>query len=54
LGATLAAKIFKGSSVGKLSVLTPTSYLQVNLKVAQRLGITPDPGLLSTATVIVK
>ncbi len=54
LGATLAAKIFKGSSVGKLPVLTPTSYLQVNLKVAQRLGITPDPGLLSTATVIVK
>jgi putative tryptophan/tyrosine transport system substrate-binding protein len=53
-GASLADKIFKGKQAGALPVLTPTSYLQINLKVAERLGITPDAGLLSTATKVVK
>jgi putative ABC transport system substrate-binding protein len=54
MGASLADKIFKGADTGALPILTPTSYLQVNLKVAQKLGITPDAGLLSTATKIVR
>lgn len=54
MGAGQANKILKGTNAGTLPFLTPTSYLEVNLKVATRLGITPDAGLLSTATLIVR
>jgi ABC-type uncharacterized transport system substrate-binding protein len=54
LASSLANKIFKGAKAGSLPVLTPTSNLEVNLKVAKRLGITPDTGLLSTATEIIR
>lgn len=54
LGATLAGKIFKGSPAGSLPFLTAISDLEVNLKVANRLGVTPDAGLLSTATEIIR
>lgn len=54
MGATLADKIFKGWAAGSLPILTPMSNLAVNLKVASSLGITPDTGLLSTATQIIR
>lgn len=54
LAAPLAVKIFNGTHAGTLPILTPVSKLQINLKIAQRSGITPDAGLLSTASVVIR
>ena len=54
LAAPLAVKIFNGSAAGTLPILTPTSDIGINLLVAQPLGITPDQGLLSIASKVIR
>ncbi|HTX92810.1 MAG TPA: ABC transporter substrate-binding protein [Anaerolineales bacterium] len=47
--ATQADKIFKGTPVGSVPVLTSESYFQINLKAAQALGVTVPEGLIKQA-----
>ncbi len=53
LVAPLADKIFKGTPVGTIPVVTPESEFSINLKALARLGLTASEGLLSTADKIV-
>jgi putative ABC transport system substrate-binding protein len=53
LAAPLADKIFKGTPAGNIPIVSPELVLQINDKAIQRLGLTIDPGLLSTASKIV-
>jgi putative tryptophan/tyrosine transport system substrate-binding protein len=54
LAAQLAGKIFKGIPAGDIPVVTPESDLEINYKLIQKLGLTVDEGLLSTAKKIVR
>jgi putative ABC transport system substrate-binding protein len=54
MAAYLADKIFKGESPGSLMVVTPPSYLTLNYKVAQELGIKVSEGMLSRAKEIIR
>jgi putative ABC transport system substrate-binding protein len=50
----LADKIFKGTPVGTIPVVTPESQLILNYKVAQSLGLTVPEGLLKQAVEIIR
>jgi putative ABC transport system substrate-binding protein len=52
--ATLADKIFKGTSAGTIPVVTPDSQLIINYKAAQQLGIMVPEGMLSLAVEIIR
>ena len=52
--APLADKILKGTPAGKIPVVSADSYLQLNYKVAQELGLNMDEGLLSQADEIIR
>jgi putative ABC transport system substrate-binding protein len=52
--APLADKIFKGIPVGTIPVVSAESFLQINYKAAQKLGITVPEGLLSQADEIIR
>jgi putative ABC transport system substrate-binding protein len=52
--APLADKIFKGIPVGTIPVVSAESYLQINYKEAQELGLTMSEGLLSQADEIIR
>lgn len=54
LAAPIADKIFKGVPPGTIPVVTPENELQINLKVAQKLGVTVPEDLLNRAVVIVR
>ena len=54
LTAPLADKIFKGTTVGTIPVVTPEQNLMINYKVAQLLGLTVPDGLLSQASQIIR
>ncbi len=54
MAAHLADKIFKGESPGSLMVVTPPSYLILNYKLAQELGIKVSEGVLSQAKEIIR
>jgi putative ABC transport system substrate-binding protein len=54
LAAPLADKIFKGTAPGTIPVVTPENRLQLNLKVAQALGLTFPEGLLNQASKLIK
>jgi putative ABC transport system substrate-binding protein len=54
LAAPLADKIFKGTPVGTIPVLTPEQELYINYKVAQELGLRVSEGLLSMADEIIR
>jgi putative ABC transport system substrate-binding protein len=52
--APLADKIFKGIPAGTIPVVSAESFLQINYKEAQRLGLTVSDGLLSQADEIIR
>jgi putative ABC transport system substrate-binding protein len=52
LAAPLADKILKGANAGTIPVVSSESYLQINLKAAQQLGITVPESLLAQAEQI--
>ena len=52
--AILADKILKGMPAGTIPVVSSESYLEINFKVAQKLGITVPEGLLSRADRIIR
>lgn len=54
LAAPIADKIFKGIPAGEIPVVTPENELQINLKVAQKLGLTVPEDLLERANLIVR
>jgi putative tryptophan/tyrosine transport system substrate-binding protein len=52
--ASLADKILRGTPVGTIPVVSAESYLQINLKAAQQLGLTVPEGLLAQADEIIR
>lgn len=52
--AVLADKILKGASPGTIPVVSAESYLQINYRAAQKLGMTIPEGLLNLATKIIR
>jgi putative ABC transport system substrate-binding protein len=54
LAAPLADKILNGTPAGTIPVVTPEQDLYINYKVAQELGLTVPPGLLSMAAEIIQ
>jgi putative tryptophan/tyrosine transport system substrate-binding protein len=54
LAAPLVDKIFKGVPAGTIPIVTPENDLEINYKVAQKLGLTIPEGLLGIATKIVR
>ena len=52
--AVLADKILKGTAAGKIPVVSPEQYLQINYKVAQELGLKVPDGVLSMAQEVVR
>jgi putative ABC transport system substrate-binding protein len=52
--APLADKVLKGTQAGTIPVVSADSFLQINYKEAQELGLTVDDGLLSQAAEIVR
>jgi putative ABC transport system substrate-binding protein len=52
--ATLADKILKGIPAGTVPVVSSESYLEINFRVAQKLGINVPEGLLSRADRIIR
>lgn len=54
LAAPLVDKIFKGTPVGTIPVVTPERELYINFRVAQELRLTVPEGLLSMAKKIIR
>lgn len=52
--AVLADKILKGTPAGTIPVVSSESFLEINYKVAQELGVTVPDGLLSRADKILR
>jgi putative ABC transport system substrate-binding protein len=52
--APLADKILRGTAAGTIPVVSSESYLKINYKLAQELGVTVSEGLLSQAVEIVR
>jgi putative ABC transport system substrate-binding protein len=52
--AVLADKILKGTPVGTIPVVSSESYLEINYKVAQELGVHVPDGLLGRADRIIR
>lgn len=52
--AVLADKILKGTPAGTIPVVSSESYLEINYKVAQELGVPVPEGLLSRADRIIR
>jgi len=52
--AFLADKIFKGTPAGTISVVSANSYLTINYKIAQELGIVVSDGLLNQAVEVIR
>lgn len=54
LAAIIADKIFRGTPVGTIPVVTPEARLKINYKAVQELGLTVPEGLLSRADEIIR
>ncbi len=54
LAASLADKVLKGTPIGTIPVVTPESYLRINYKTAQQLGLTVPEGLLKQASEVIR
>jgi putative ABC transport system substrate-binding protein len=54
LAASLADKIFKGTTAGTIPVMSPGPRLYINYTKAQELGLTVPEGLLKQATEIIR
>ena len=52
--AVLAAKVLKGTPAGTIPVVSAESFLQINYKAAQKLGLKVSEGLLSQASEIIR
>ena len=52
--AIIADKILKGTPASKIPVVSSESYLQINYKAAEQLGIKVPEGLLSRADEIIR
>lgn len=52
--AILADKILKGTPAGTIPVVSSESYLEINYRVAQKLGVNVPEGLLSRADRIIR
>jgi len=52
--AILADKVLKGTFAGSIPVVTAEKYIQINLKIARRLGLTVDNNLFSQADEIIR
>jgi len=52
--AILANKIFKGTPAGKIMVVSAESYIQINYRAAQKLGLKINDSLLSMADEIIR
>ncbi len=52
--AALADKIFKGAPAGDLPVVSAESYMVINYKAAQALGLTVSDGLLNQANEVIR
>ncbi|MBN2424844.1 MAG: ABC transporter substrate-binding protein [Calditrichaceae bacterium] len=52
--AILADKIFRGTPAGSIPVVSSESYLEINYKAAQDLGVTIPEGLISRADRIIR
>jgi putative ABC transport system substrate-binding protein len=54
LAAPIADKILKGTPAGTIPVVSAESYLRINYKVAQEMGITVPESLLAQATEVIR
>jgi putative tryptophan/tyrosine transport system substrate-binding protein len=54
LAAGSADKVLKGTPAGTIPVITPESYLIINYKAIQKLGLSVSDGLLSRADKIIR
>ena len=52
--ATLVDKVLKGTRAGTIPVVTTESYLQINMKAAQAMGVKVPDGLLKMANDIIR
>ena len=52
--APLADKIFKGTPAGTIPVVSAENYLQINVTMTQKLGLTVPAGLLKLADEIIR
>jgi putative ABC transport system substrate-binding protein len=52
--APLADKIFKGISAGSIPVVSAQSYIYINYKAAQKLGLAVPESLLSVAKEVIR
>ena len=52
--APLADKILRGTPPGRIPVVSSESYLKINYKLAQQMGIPVSEGLLSQAVEIIR
>ena len=52
--AILADKILTGTPAGKIMVVSAESYLQINYRAAQKLGLKINESLLSLADEIIR
>ena len=51
--AVLADKIFRGAQPGSIPVSSPETYLTINAKVAQKMGVTLSEEFLAQAKKII-
>ena len=52
--AILADKVLKGTFAGSIPVVTVDSYFQINIKIAEKLGLTVSDSLLSQANEVIR
>ena len=52
--AEVADKILKGTPAGTIPVVSSESFLQINYKAAEELGVTVPAGMLSRADEIIR
>jgi len=52
--AVLADKVLRGTPVGSIPIATAAKYIQINLKVAEKLGLKIDEDILSQANKIIR
>jgi len=54
LAAPLADKVLKGTSAGTIPAISPEHFIQVNYKVAQKLGLTVPDGIIKQADEVIR
>jgi len=52
--AVLADKVLRGVPAGSIPVVTAEKYIQINLKMAEKLGLKIDDSLISRANIVIR